>query len=125
MINQLFRTKPDEELLKKILRCFNINDINDDKEFTKPYLIYYNTPFLLEQLIPELVCIYLPCKYEQFLGQLTINRCITILRQILKLFDYKLNKREIIRDKTKIIFYCVKPIDDKIIKVDKNITMQF
>ncbi len=49
---------PDDELLKKILQCFNINNLDDDKEFTKAYLIFYKTPFLLEELIPELVGIY-------------------------------------------------------------------
>ncbi len=125
MINQLFRTMPDDELLKKILQCFNINDLNDNKEFTKAYLIFYKTNFLLEELIPELVCIYLPCKYNQFLGELTINRSLTILRQIIKLYDYKLNKRALIHDKTKVIYYSIRPIESNIIKVDKNITIKF
>ncbi len=125
MINQLFRTMPDDELLKKILQCFNINDLNDNKEFTKAYLIFYKTNFLLEELIPELVCIYLPCKYNQFLGELTINRSLTILRQIIKLYDYKLNKRALIHDKTKVIYYSIRPIETNIIKVDKNITIKF
>tara|TARA_Y100000361_G_C11149402_1_gene340128 strand:+ start:1662 stop:2015 length:354 start_codon:yes stop_codon:yes gene_type:complete len=116
---------PDDELLKKILQCFNINDLNDNKEFTKAYLIFYKTNFLLEELIPELVCIYLPCKYNQFLGELTINRSLTILRQIIKLYDYKLNKRALIHDKTKVIYYSIRPIETNIIKVDKNITIKF
>ena len=93
-INQLFKKHPDFEYIQPILKCYNIEDINNTKSFTKTDLKSFNTvEKLLEQmnLLEEL---YLPCKAKIYLKNLTEKKCITILRQLLKLFKLNLNSSE-------------------------------
>tara|TARA_B100000780_G_scaffold278913_2_gene254337 strand:+ start:1867 stop:2256 length:390 start_codon:yes stop_codon:yes gene_type:complete len=108
MINQLFRQKPDLDFLIKILNSFGLNDLDDKTEFTKEKLIKINTIDKINNLLPELVIYYIPCKYNYFLKNLTINKSITILKQILRLFDFQLKKREHVINKIKIIYYYLK-----------------
>ena len=108
MINQLFKQVPDLEFLNKLLNCFGLQDLEDKSEFTKDNLIKINTIDKINNLLPELVIYYLPCKYNYFLKNLTINKCITILKQVLRLFDYQIKKREHVINKIKIIYYFLK-----------------
>ena len=91
---QLFQQVPDEDFLLKFLNCYGIKDLNDNKEFTKTDLNDLNIINKIEDLIPELVLYYLPCKYQMFLTNITLNKCITILRQILRLYDHHLKKEK-------------------------------
>ena len=107
MINQLFRERPDKDFIIKLLNCFDLKDLNDTTEFTKDKLNKIKTIDKINNLLPELVIYYLPCKYNMFLKNITINRCITILKQNLKIFNYKLKKREHVINKNKVIYYCL------------------
>tara|TARA_B100000941_G_C28085075_1_gene340745 strand:- start:135 stop:524 length:390 start_codon:yes stop_codon:yes gene_type:complete len=118
---QLFQQVPDEEFMVKLLNCFGIIDFNDKKEFTKSNLEDLNIISKIEDLIPELVIYYLPCKYEMFLKDFTINKCITILRQLLRLYNYKLKKREHVQNKKKSIYYHISKIDDNNIRIENSI----
>ena len=118
---QLFQQVPDEEFMVKLLNCFGIIDFNDKKEFTKSNLEDLNIISKIEDLIPELVIYYLPCKYEMFLKHFTINKCITILRQLLRLYNYKLKKREHVQNKKKSIYYHISKIDDNNIRIENSI----
>ena len=117
---QLFQQMPDEKFLLKLLICYDITDINDNKEFSKCDLIDLQIINRIEDLIPELVLYYLPCKYEMFLNNITINKCITILRQVLRLFNYHLKKREHVHNKKKSIYYRIEKKDDKNIKIEND-----
>ena len=120
MINQLFRKKPDIEFLIKLLNCFGLQNIEDKTEFTKDNLIKINTVNKINNLLPELINYYLPCKYNFFLKNLTINKCITILKQILRLFDYQLKKREHVISKIKIIYYFLRKNLNNNILIENN-----
>ena len=37
-INQLFCKKPNTEILEKVLECFDLKNLQDDKQFTRKYL---------------------------------------------------------------------------------------
>ena len=71
-------------------------------------------------MIPELVMYYLPCKYDMFLTNLNVNKCLTILRQIIKLYDYELKKREHVQNKKKSIYYHLNKINNTNIKINNN-----
>ena len=68
---QLFQEIPEQDFMIKILNCFGIIDFNDKKEFTKSNLEDLNIICKIEDLIPELVMYYLPCKYQMFLTNIT------------------------------------------------------
>jgi|TARA_B110000259_G_scaffold169_1_gene188 hypothetical protein len=118
---QLFQQIPDEEFMVKILNCFGNINFNDNKEFSKFDLDDLDIINKLEDLIPELVMYYLPCKYNMFLTNININKCITILRQLLRLYNYKLKKREHVQHKKKKIYYHISKCDDNNIKIENSI----
>lgn len=118
---QLFQQVPDQEFLLKLLNCYGIKNLNDNKEFTKTDLNDLNIINRIEDLIPELVLYYLPCKYQMFLTNITLNKCITILRQILRLYNYHLKKRENVHNKKKSIYYRIEEINNKNIKIENSV----
>tara|TARA_B100000900_G_scaffold244608_2_gene207997 strand:- start:36 stop:425 length:390 start_codon:yes stop_codon:yes gene_type:complete len=120
MKNQLFTEIPDLEFLNKFLNLYGINNLEDSVEFSKYELIDLNIVDKIEDLIPELVMYYLPCKYDMFLSNLNVNKCLTILRQIIKLYDYELKKREHVQNKKKSIYYHLNKINNTNIKINNN-----
>jgi len=102
---QLFTEKPNIDFMTTLVRCFGLESIDDSTEFSKVDLININTVTKLEDLIPELIIYYLPCKSRIYLSSITIKRTITILSQFLKLYDYKLCRKEKIVDQNKMIYY--------------------
>jgi hypothetical protein len=120
MKNQLFTEIPDLEFLNKFLNLYGINNLEDSVEFSKYELIDLNIVDKIEDLIPELVMYYLPCKYEMFLTNMNVNKCLTILRQIIKLYDYELKKREHVQNKKKSIYYHLNKINNTNIKINNN-----
>lgn len=120
MKNQLFTEIPDLDFLNKFLNLYGINNLEDSVEFSKYELIDLNIVDKIEDLIPELVMYYLPCKYEMFLTNMNVNKCLTILRQIIKLYDYELKKREHVQNKKKSIYYHLNKINNTNIKINNN-----
>tara|TARA_Y100000385_G_C12867835_1_gene540132 strand:+ start:397 stop:786 length:390 start_codon:yes stop_codon:yes gene_type:complete len=120
MKNQLFTEIPDLEFLNKFLNLYGINNLEDSVEFSKYELIDLNIVDKIEDLIPELVMYYLPCKYEMFLTNMNVNKCLTILRQIIKLYNYELKKREHVQNKKKSIYYHLNKINNTNIKINNN-----
>ena len=119
---QLFQEIPELEFVLKIINCFNLKDLNDKNKFTKKDLVDFKTKEKIEDLLPELVIYYLPCKYEMFLNNLNIQKCITILRQMLRIFNYSLTKKENVINKKKIIYYSIQKNITKNIQIHNNPT---
>lgn len=105
MPQQIFRMTPDIEIINRVLNCFNLKDINDNYTFSKPELLNYNTVDKLKELIPELTVLYIPCKANIYIANINIKNVITILRQFIGVIGFKLNTKEIIREKKKITYY--------------------
>jgi hypothetical protein len=104
---QLFSDKPNIEFLEILLECYGLHGLDEKKEFTKVDLVNLDTVNKIIELIPELVLYYLPCKSLIYLNNITEKRTITILSQFLKLYDYKLSRKERIHQKKKSICYNV------------------
>ncbi len=117
---QLFQQIPNEDFVIRLLNCFGISNLNDKKEFSKYDLIDLSIIDKIEDLIPELVLYYLPCKYKMFLDNITTNKCITILRQILRLYNYQLKKREHVHNKKKSIYYHIEEKNNNNIKIEND-----
>jgi hypothetical protein len=102
---QLFTEKPGMEFVASLLRCYGLQSLDDNKEFCKEDLTDYGTIDKLEELIPEMILYYLPCKSEIYLKDITVKRSITILTQFLRLYEYKLVRKERIINRKKHIYY--------------------
>ena len=109
MKNQLFRISPDLKFTEQILQLFGIKEINDNHSFTRINLQDLNTVKNMNEIIDELKKYYLPCKSKKYLNHLNEKKCITILRQFLKIHNYTLISKEKYVKGEKRLFYQVIP----------------
>tara|TARA_Y100000817_G_C16845338_1_gene539827 strand:+ start:473 stop:859 length:387 start_codon:yes stop_codon:yes gene_type:complete len=110
MKNQLFKVSPDLKITEKILKNFGINDINDNHSFTRINLRDLNTVDKINEMEEELRRYYIPCKAKLYLININEKKCITILRQFLKIHNYTLMSKEKYIKGKKNLFYQVIPL---------------
>ena len=87
--DQNFKKKPDIKIIQSILETFGLNDLEDDRFFTKEHMQEIKTSQNLMNLKENLEEYYLPCKSKIYLKDLTEKKCITVLRQFVKNYNYK------------------------------------
>jgi len=87
--NQNFKNNPDMMIIQSILETFGLENLEDDRFFTKEHMKEINTKDNLNLLKSKLNEYYLPCKSRIYLNELTEKKCITILRQFVKNYNYK------------------------------------
>ena len=117
-IYQLFREYIPEELYHCVLYAFGLNEgINS---FTRDDLIKKNTLEKMIELEKELYHYYLPCKAKIYLHDLNIEKCITILRQISRLFGKTVDSNQRYLNNKKTTYYVLR--DDDVV-TDKKIRM--
>lgn len=104
-----FQTVPDEMILKKVLNCFNMKQIECNKIISKEHLCEYEVMTNLENIIPELSLYYYSRRINYFFYDKTItfSNGITILRNILPFFGYNLLRKECISNKCKTIYFTI------------------
>lgn len=123
VINQLFISKPPIELLQILINGFGIKKFNDKKEFCYLDMDRLNTLAVFHHLELELSKYYLPCKkkiYFNNIKNLTNKEAITILKQLLKLYDYNLSSREKFIKGIKYSVYKIITKQDKIFNLNKK-----
>lgn len=104
-INQLFNKPMGEDVLLQIMACFGLSGLNDRKSFKKQDLVAFKTVQKIEAIKGTLQEYYLPCKFKLYLEDVSEKKAITMLRQVLRLFDYHILSRERNINNKKIIFY--------------------
>jgi hypothetical protein len=107
-INQLFRERVSEELTLRVVTCFGLKSKSDSVHFCKEDLVRENTLTKMKLLVEELKHYYLPCKAKVYLNLLNIQSCLTILRQVVRLYDKTLTSVQKYVNYKKISFYYLK-----------------
>lgn len=102
-----FRRKPDEDFLLRLLNCFGVTEFGQDVTFTKEDLAKIDTVGRVQQIQEELRSYYIPCKARIYVADLTAQKCITILRQILRLHNIGLFSNQRMKDGVKRVHYTV------------------
>ena len=130
MKDQLFKNKPDLNLVTDIIKLFGLLNINDINLFTRQNLIDLNTMDKLYEYIPKLKEYYLPCKAKIYLSDLNEKKCITILRQLLKQYNYNILTKEKTIKSVKYNFYQIiqhstKNIDTNVNNIDRTVVLSF
>ncbi len=122
VVNQLFSEKPSLDLINRYIKTFGLNNIDDTTEFTILDMIHHNTLIQIQMLHNELADIYLPCK-KQYIDNLDNKTAITVLRQLIKIYDHDLLSREKFIKSTKYLVYKIVSKQEKIFnkKPNKNI----
>jgi hypothetical protein len=109
--NQLFRKMPDKILIDNLLKAFNLDNLDDDKPFSRLELNTHDTISKLNNLKSLLKTYYIPCKARAYLSDLNDKNIITILRQCIKTFGFKLYSKEKYLQNEKYLYYTIRPID--------------
>lgn len=107
--NQLFKTLPSHELCLEILDAFGLKSLDDTTNFSKKDLEILNTVEKLYILKPKLENCYIQCKSRTYLNDITPKNSITILRQILRIFERTVSSREKYIRGTKFVIYQIIP----------------
>ena len=119
MKDQLFKNKPELNLVIEIIRLFGLEGFDDIKLFTKQNMIELNTVENMKEYIPKLQEYYLPCKSKIYLQDLNERKCINILRQLLKQYNHTLISKEKYIKSIKYNFHQIIQFSNK--KIDTNI----
>lgn len=115
-INQLFKNMPDRSFVIELINLYGIEDFDDDKYFTKKTLETLNTIENINSIKDKLNEYYIECKSKTYLTDITLKRCIVILRQFLRCHGYTLfSKEKFVKGEKQTIY--------KIVKLDKEVVV--
>ena len=127
--NQLFRVLPDIEMINSLLAVFGLTSLHDTQIFTKETLKENKTIDKLNEMKDVLETYYLPCKAKHYIVCINDKKCITILRQFIKIHGYTLISKERHIDRKKVNVYRLiendKGTAPKKNKEPKNIVISF
>lgn len=113
MFTQLFKEKPTEELIIKLINCFGFTNLDDTSTLnlnttnSQEKIEYY------KDLEAELSTCYINCKIHNYLYKYEPKQIITVIRQFLKTIHYNLVSKEKCHNKQKYLVYylkCDRPI---------------
>ena len=119
-INQLFKKKPNKEFIEEILLLYGLNNFEDNKQFTRKDLEKLDLCKKINHISEKFKDYYLPCKYKVYLGNISIKKSITLLRQLLKLYDYNVKSNEKYIKGEKIIVYQILPKNSQKKQINNN-----
>ena len=115
-INQLFKNVPDRSFVIELINLYGIEDFDDNKYFTIKTLEKLNTIQNLNSIKDKLNEYYIECKSKTYLTDITLKRCIVILRQFLRCHGYTLfSKEKFVKGEKQTIY--------KIVKLDKEVVV--
>ena len=104
---KLFRKEPSKEVIEYILREMGLRGFHDLRWFSRDEIKLDK----LEDWLPEIESYYLPCKAERFIHTWSDKSIITILRHVLHLHGYTLEKEERLYKNVKQMLYQIQPIN--------------
>lgn len=107
-IHQLFRANVPNELFIKICASFGYSPSMPEYTFCKVDLERLCTVDRVNEHKDELCQYYIPCKAKLYLTNITLSKCITVFRQILRLNNMVLISFQKYIKHKKTTFYCVK-----------------
>lgn len=130
-INQLFTQLVEQPLLDRLLSCYNLRGLADRRQFCKADLTKAGTVSQFQLLTDELRGYYLPCKARVYLDDLDERKCITVLRQILRLHCYSLFSKERNVNNKKVMYYQLvhesertEPVQLKVLPMDQMLCFE-
>jgi hypothetical protein len=90
-----------------ILKIYGIDVVGAQTQFTRDELVTKNIVEEVRQIIPMLEKYYIPCKARMYLNDLDAQKCITILRQVLRLKGCNLLSQQRMRHGQKRVEYTI------------------
>lgn len=124
--NQLFQVIPPKDLVMEIMKVFLGENIsNPNYQFTRKMIEERKIVDKINNYVPELRKYYLNCKQSKYLDKLDCKKCITIFRQLIRIYDYQIHSAEKYQNGAKFLLYKIeKSSNHKKIKKN-NFTIDF
>lgn len=120
---QLFKVLPNKEFIDKIAQLYGIKDFDTNYIFTIKDLEKRNIIGQLNNLKLEIAVYYLNCKFKKYMEDLTEKKSITVLRQFLRVINYKVESKEKYSNRKKYLVYNLK--NTNISSDDYDFTINF
>ena len=117
--NQTFRNLPDINITNILLETFGLENLDDNRLFTRDHMIEIDTVEKINKLTSKLSEYYLPCK-KNYLEDINEKKSITILRQFVKIHNYKVSTFEKSIKGKKQMIYQLTPINDDYLSLTKK-----
>jgi len=118
--NQNFRNNPDMKIIVLLLETFGLDNLEDTRLFTRDHMRDTDTIHKINELVPKLKEYYLPCKCKIYLHDITEKKSITILRQFIKVHNYKITTFEKSINGKKQMIYQLTPVNDDYLSPKKK-----
>ena len=125
-VNQIFNKNVPEDLVLLLLSQLNINNFSDNKRLS--YQLIDDNMESIMPILDEIKLYYLPCKSKVYFNTLNSKKIITIIRQLLKLYNYKLFSKEKYSKETRmkyIEFTIRENLKNNITRVNTNLVLSF
>ena len=122
---QLFKKIPSIEFIEEILKLYGLNGFDEYYYFTLDNLINNNILDNLNNKVDDFNKYYLKCKTKYYMN-ITLKQSITLLRQLLRPFNYKIISSEKYKNGKKYLLYNLsKNIKEDNKENNKNLTIKF
>lgn len=123
---QLFRDKPPLQIVISMLNKVGIENLQDIKHtFTKEDIADCLEDSCWNDNIILLKEYYLPCKYRNYCVDINEKKIITIIKQCLRAYSYKLESKEKYISGKKHIIYYLKNYNPPSTKKDNECLISF
>lgn len=123
---QLFKNIPSKEFVEDVLKLFIPNGFQDSYyQFSRKMITEKNVIEKLNLLMPQLKEYYMNCKHKKYLENLDPKRCVTILRQLLRLYDYRVVSMEKYHNGQKFLLYKIEKIEIEKDNYKKKLIVEF
>ena len=123
---QLFKNIPTKEFVEDILKLFIPNGFQDSYyQFSRKMITEKNVIEKLNLLMPQLKEYYMNCKHKKYLENLDPKKCVTILRQLLRLYEYRVISMEKYHNGQKFLLYKIEKIEIEKDNYQKKLIVEF
>jgi len=111
-INSLFLSVPPFEVIQQLCACFDLASPDDTRLFDRISMKHTRTVEKLSSMVDTLSSYYMPCKRRVFLDRtnITHKRAVTVLRQFLKLYNYRVDGYYKGVNRDKLMQYQIRPL---------------
>ncbi len=109
---QLFKKIPSYEFVEDILKLFIPNGFQDSYyQFSRKMITDKNVIEKLNLLVPQFKEYYMNCKHKKYLENIDPKKSVTILRQLLRIYDYRVVSMEKYHNGQKFLLYKIEKIE--------------
>jgi len=92
-VNQLFKNKPPLEFILKVLNIIGVKSLENNNTFRK-HDLKENVITKINSIKLDFLEYYIPCKYNIYFTDLDNKKLITILRQMVKMYNFKIISKD-------------------------------